>query len=186
MNLVTIKEKLFFKAQQEGLELTTTRTLRLKKKAEEIYNIIQSHGPEAKNFDNSALEAGKVYEEAPYKKTSELPGDIINVMSKTLQKVWMDVFNKAYLHGEDYAQKAAWTVITKIAEKNKDDKWIKKKSKASLETSVTEAVTDMEYEPKDKATLEDIYTMKKIDFLAKRQDLLDKLLKEEKNETPTK
>ena len=94
------------------------------------------------------MESGKVYEEAPYDTIKDLPKNVTNVMSKTLQKVWMEVFNKAYPNGEDYARKAAWTVIKKIAEKNKDGRWVKKKSKATLNTSVREAVQEMEYKPK--------------------------------------
>jgi len=78
----------------------------------------------------------KNYEEAPYNKISELPDSVKNVMSKTLQKVWMDVFNKAYPKGEDYARKAAWNVIKKIAKKNKDGEWVKREVKGSLESEV--------------------------------------------------
>jgi len=100
-------------------------------------------GPEAKNFATIADESisGKVYVQAPYDMVKDLPKTVTNVMSSTLQKVWMEVFNKAYPNGEDYARKAAWTVIQKIASKNKDGKWVKKKSNASLNTAIIEGAS---------------------------------------------
>jgi intein/homing endonuclease/cation transport regulator ChaB len=85
-------------------------------------------GPEARNYNNS-----EVFEQAPYDKITDLPDNVKNVMSKSLQKVWMDIFNKSYPEGEDYARKVAWEVIKRIAQKNKNGQWVRKKSKGSLE-----------------------------------------------------
>lgn len=122
------------------------------------------------------------YEEAPYNKISELPDNIKNVMSNTLQKVWMDVFNDAYPQGEDYARKVAWSVIKKIARKNKKGKWVKKRNTAELDDIVISAVKDI---TPDETTLDDVYKMKKIEFLEKKQELLNKLFNKEDNNEDT-
>jgi len=91
-------------------------------------------GPESRNYNNS-----EVFEQAPYDKISDLPDNVKDVMSKSLQKIWMDIFNKSYPEGEDYARKVAWDVIKRIAEKNSKGIWTRKKSKGSLETAIIEA-----------------------------------------------
>lgn len=80
-------------------------------------------GPEKLNF----VQSDKIFEQAPYKKISELPDNVKNVMGKSLQRIWMDVFNKAINRygDEDIARKVAWSVIKKIARKNKDGKWVR-------------------------------------------------------------
>jgi len=84
-------------------------------------------GPEAKNYTNS----------------SQLPADVKDYMSTTLQNVWMGVFNDAVSKGEEYALNIAWAVIGKIAKPNKDGKWTKKKSKASMDDLVISAVQEI-------------------------------------------
>jgi len=134
-------------------------------------------GLESRNYNNAIKD--KELEKAPYNKLSDLPSNVLDVMSKSLANIWMKVFNDAYSEGEDYARKVAWSVIKKIATKNSDGKWIKKKSKGSIEDLVTSAVKDLEY---NDTTLDDVYKMKKIEFLDKKQELLSKLFSKENNE----
>ena len=121
-------------------------------------------GPEAKNYTNS----------------SELPNEVKDFMSATLQDVWMGVFNGSSKEGPEYASNFAWEVVCKIANKNKSGKWIKKKDKTSMSDLVVSAVNEVEI---PETTLDDVYKMKKIEFLDKKQDLINKLFnKEDKNE----
>ena len=70
------------------------------------------------------IDFSRVYEEAPYKQTSDLP-DSVKVLPSEAQSLWMRVFNQSYPKGEDYARKVAWYVVKKSFKKS-GDKWIKK------------------------------------------------------------
>ena len=131
------------------------------------------------------LDNAKDYEEAPYKKTSELPDGVKNSMSVSLQKVWMKAFNSAYdTNGEEYAIKVAWSVIKKIAKKGKDGKWHRKakQTKASLEKAHIDAIQEIELGMHkayaNTSPLDDLIKIKKLELLEKKQELLDKLSKE--------
>jgi len=137
-----------------------------------------------KTVSKKALIEAKVWEMAPYKKLTELPDNIKNVMSKSLQKTWMDAFNSAFPKGEDYARKVAWSVIKKIATKGKDGKWHRKKTTSSLqlEQAHVEAIQEVELgiEAKNrKVDLDDLLKMKKIELIENKEKLLKKLMKED-------
>jgi len=117
-------------------------------------------GPEAKNYTNA----------------NELPSDVKDFMSATLQNIWLGVFNGASQEGTEYASNFAWEVISKLAKKNDKGKWIKKKDKTSINDLVVSAVNEVEI---PETTLDDVYKMKKIEFLEKKQELLNKLFNKE-------
>jgi len=116
-------------------------------------------GPEKKNFDQSS-----VYEEAPYKKNSELPASV-KVLPAGGQSLWRRVFNENYGKGEDYARKVAWTAVKNVYKKV-GDKWVKK-SKGEIEESL-----------KNSYTLEELSELKRLQLLGKQDKLLSKLLNE--------
>lgn len=118
-------------------------------------------GPEATDFNKAS------YEEAPYKNPGDLPDSIKDNMTVELQKVFVEVFNKTYeKKGEDVAFKTAWSVIKKIAKKDKDGKWIQKKKMSSA------AIEELAGEY---STVEEL----KLEVLQKQQKVLDKLLHED-------
>ncbi|MHA1787858.1 MAG: ChaB family protein [Candidatus Helarchaeota archaeon] len=107
---------------------------------------------------------------APYKEIKELPDKIKNSMTKSLQKVWLKVFNSSYkkYHNDSKAASVAWEVITKIAEKNKDNKWVKKSYQTKQVKSDVEDI------------LKAVLQIKNIELAEKKELLLDRLLNNEK------
>jgi cation transport regulator ChaB len=90
------------------------------------------------------IDFGKVFESAPYKKILDLPSNVTNVLPKSLQKIFMRVFNTTYERNEeeDRARKTAWLVIKKIARKDKKtNMWIKK-SVGSFNLDEVEEIID--------------------------------------------
>jgi len=135
---------------------------------EEEENILPDRkGPESKNFQGD-------FEQAPYNQISELPDNIKNVMNKSLQRIWMHIFNNAYKQykNEDTARKVAWSALKKIAEKGPNGKW-HRKTKGNLEKSGID--------------IQQILEIAKLDIASKQSQLLNKLLgieeEEEKDET---
>jgi len=112
-------------------------------------------GPEKRNYtqsnvvgepidprrqDNTTLN-GKEFEEAPYKKNTDLP-DSVKVLPAGAQTIWREVFNKSYPKGEETAIKIAWTAVKRVYEK-KGDKWIKK-YKGTVENTLDKLLEDLE------------------------------------------
>jgi cation transport regulator len=149
-------------------------------------------GPEAKNFNqaticsncNEPLEQAiddkfcancgheaisDVFEEAPYKKTSDLPDSVKQHMTTELQRVYLEVFNSTFKkYGETRAFKTAWAVIKKLAKKDKDGKWVKKdKINVSSIDKLVEDGTDLT-----------VLNQLKMEILTKQTKLLDKMLNE--------
>ena len=154
-------------------------------------------GPEAKNFNKAAVcnhcseplelaidnkhcgHCGKeviiedVFEEAPYKKTSDLPDSVKTNMSEDLQRVYLEVFNNTYKkYGETRAFKTAWAVIKKVAKKDKDGKWVKKEK---INVSSIDKLIE------DSGGLTELNQLK-MEILTKQTKLLDKMLKENSNQ----
>ncbi len=77
------------------------------------------------NCEEAVTQKDLIYEEAPYKNITELPKQV-QVLPKSGQKIWLEVFNKSYPKGEDYARKVAWTAVKNVYKKV-GDKWVKKK-----------------------------------------------------------
>jgi len=106
-------------------------------------------GIEKENYNRSKDEL----ETAPYNKISDLPAQVRDNMSSSLQSVFMRVFNNALKQykNETRAFKIAWGVIRKIAKKNKNGKWVKKASriKASQEL-INEIVKAIEEDESEK------------------------------------
>ena len=122
-------------------------------------------GPEAKNFNSASKES------TPYNKVSELPDEITEVMSKSLSQTWMEVFNDSVSDNDNEdAIEVAWSVIQKIASKNTDGKWVKKR-KAKLEQSF------------EGASICDLEHLQKLAVLGKQSKLLDKFLAENSGDT---
>ena len=74
----------------------------------------------------------------PYKKTSDLPKGVKDHLPAHAQKIWMEVFNKAYHEyanpakrdnphdsQDEVAAKVAWSVVEK-SYKKVGDKWVKR------------------------------------------------------------
>lgn len=78
---------------------------------------------------------------APYDTIKSLPKSVRDNVSPSLQKVWMDVFNRYYKkYGETRAFRTAWGVIKRISKRNKNGIYVKKGfiNKASLENIIIE------------------------------------------------
>jgi len=81
---------------------------------------------EKKEYDMSSHLEG-----APYQTIKDLPPSIKKVLSSELQSVFMRVFNNAYKQykNETRSFRVAWSVIKKMATKNKKGVWIRKTEK---------------------------------------------------------
>ena len=79
---------------------------------------------------------------APYNKITDLPPSIRKNLSPGLQRTFMSVFNRALRQYKDETKafKTAWSVIKKIAKKDKNGKWVRKArlTKAVLITCLEE------------------------------------------------
>jgi cation transport regulator ChaB len=125
---------------------------------------------ETRNFEVSQKENGKIKEDlvtAPYDDISELP-DTVKVLPDKAKKMWMEVFNSVYKNKKDetIAIKSAWSTVKKYFKKNKDGSWVQKE-KANLDT----------------VDFNELLDVQKLTMLSKQNKLLDKILKENENET---
>ena len=107
-------------------------------------------GVEKRNYfmSNESENDEKVYEEAPYKNINELPDRVKNNMSEELQEIFLKVVNNALKRYNDdtIAFKVAWSVIKKIAKKNKEGKWV---LKSKLKTKSAKEIIDLFLEGKE-------------------------------------
>lgn len=138
-------------------------------------------GPEAKNFDKQAKEdddkkkknkkkykSALEYEEAPYKTNKELP-DSVKVLPAGGQTIWRKTFNSVEEdNDEETAIKIAWSTVKKVYKKV-GDKWVKKSS----------AQLDKELRQMEVA---DLRNLKELEVLRKKEQLLDKLLKQKEED----
>jgi len=96
-------------------------------------------GIEKENYDMSKKEDLEI---APYNKISDLPASIRKNLSPGLQRTFMSVFNRALRQYKDETKafKTAWSVIKKIAKKDKSRKWVRtaRLTKATLITCLEE------------------------------------------------
>lgn len=60
----------------------------------------------------------------PYRKTSELPDNVRNVLPLHAQRIYMSVYNDA-MHDYDNPSRVAWGVVRKHYRKS-GDRWVKK------------------------------------------------------------
>lgn len=92
------------------------------------------------DLEISVIEFAKVLETSPYSKPEDLPARVKNKMNTRLQKVFIRVFNQALKRTKDetIAFKQAWSVISRVAQKNKEGKWEMKKKNTKTEISETE------------------------------------------------
>jgi len=80
---------------------------------------------EAKNWIENNKSSDLVT--APYTTVGDLPKQVKDNMTKDLQRVFIDVFNRSFKkYGETRAFRTAWAVIRKIAQKNSKGIWVKK------------------------------------------------------------
>jgi len=124
-------------------------------------------GPEAKNFDNSSLELSS------YDTNKKLPINIIESLPPAGQTIWRKSFNSILeVSGdEDKARSGAWrNVKLKYKKDVGTEKW-KIKSEKEIEAS---------FESSD---IEDLVAVKQLEILGKKEQLLDKFIKENLNET---
>ena len=79
-------------------------------------------------------------ETAPYTNISELPKSVRDNMTKSLQRTFMRVVNKALdqYDSEDKAFRIAWSVIKRISKKNKAGKWVRKSSRIKASEEIIE------------------------------------------------
>jgi len=106
------------------------------------------------------------YEEAPYKKVSELPDNVKKVLPKSAQKLWMKTFNENYKKdkNDDSARKIAWFVVKKVYKKS-GDKWVLK-NKSEVKASF------------DNTEISELLEIKKLLVLGKQEKILDEILAE--------
>jgi len=127
---------------------------------------------------NSSLEG------APYSDIKELPKQIKDNMSIDLQRTFMKVFNQVYntSQKDSQAMRVAWSVIRKIARKDKKGMWVRKKERENgklTEVTLTKGMLE-EAISKDKepyCALSEVMNQKKLEVADKQIKLLDLLLK---------
>jgi len=95
---------------------------------------------------------GKKLIKAPYNNINQLPKNIKENMSESLQQTFITVFNKAYkqYNSEEKAFQVAWSAIKKIAKKNKNGIWVKKSSRAKLGDNKINRIIKNNYKKGDK------------------------------------
>lgn len=86
----------------------------------------------------------KDLEIAPYKNTNDLPKRVKDNMTSALARTWLKVFNEAYnTYGNDkQASKVAWGLISKIARKNKEGRWVKVSARIKINKAMIEEVME--------------------------------------------
>ena len=124
-------------------------------------------GPEKKNYDNSALEVSS------YDKNKELPTHITEALPPAGQTIWRKSFNSILEASGDEvkARQGAWENVKLKYKKDVDTAKWKRKTPTEIEAS---------FESTD---IEDLVAVKKLALLGKQEQLLNKFLKENLNET---
>jgi len=114
-------------------------------------------GPEKENYQAKELE------QAPYTE-KDYPSQIKNLPIGA-KRIWIKTFNTVYeqTKDEDQARQAAWRNV-KLKYKKVNDKWVRK-TRGELEKSVKEL------------NIDDLIELKKLEVLGKRNKLIEKLLK---------
>lgn len=102
------------------------------KNAKQIQEAVDKANEFMEDFDEAEQIAEIIegqYIQAPYDNINDLPDSVKNNMGVRLQRVFMNVINNSLKNSdsEDVAFKKAWSQISKIAEKNKNGKWVLKK-----------------------------------------------------------
>ncbi|KKK64850.1 hypothetical protein LCGC14_2980070, partial [marine sediment metagenome] len=135
--------------------------------------------PTDKLDDPKKFDIGKkTLKTAPYKNITDLPPAVKNNISSSLQKTFLTVFNKAHVkYGETRAFRIAWSVIRKIAKKNKSGKWIRISSKIKLTYAMVEKVLEED----ETKVINDSIKEKDIELKNKQILLVDKFLKQKKD-----
>lgn len=91
------------------------------------------------NFKQASLEI------APYKSIDDLDIKIKNNMTKSLQRIFMNTFNKALEHygNETTAFRVAWSAIRKLSQKNSKGIWVRiKKSSLDMAKLIEDIIED--------------------------------------------
>jgi len=138
--------------------------------------------PEEKKTDTQDYTNAIEFEEAPYKKNSELPKNVKSNMEASVQTAFRLAFNNAFKEydgDETIAFRVAWAVVRKIAKKSKDGKWVmKRKSKAKdkEEAKITKTINNTLTLLGE--NLEDFNKKQESEINEKKLKLLDKLLGE--------
>jgi len=133
--------------------------------------------------EKQEYDIGKInLEGAPYSTIKQLPKSIRENMTKSLQRVFVSVFNKAYntYNSEERAFKIAWGALKRIAKKNSEGKWVRKGSRAKLTKAILEDVLDAEQDEvlkdlENQAT-EEAFKKTKLEIAKQQKQLLTKLL----------
>ena len=102
-------------------------------------------------------------EEASYKSIEDLPESIRNNMSSKLQKIFLEV-------QKERTKKDAMSVVEKVAEQNKNNKWVMKRKSSNASEQLIEDINLAN-------------ALLKANISEKKDKLLSKLLKEDNNET---
>lgn len=140
----------------------TSEQLPVKKQDDDIPD--DKLGPETRNYITSELET------SVYNKNSELP-DTVKVLPKKAQTVWRSTFNAVYKkdNNEEKAIKIAWSTVKKLYKKVKD-KWVEKANEEREEELVA-------------LSTDDLLKLKREEIMSKQEKLIDKILKDNDNET---
>jgi cation transport regulator len=137
---------------------------------------------EKQEYDQSGKKDNDL-EIAPYKKVGDLPPRVKKNLSPDLQRVFLRVFNRAYeqYQNDTRAFRVAWSVIRKIARKNKKGKWIRKKKRVAgklVPITLTRAVLEEAVAKVDKEIIDETMATKTLEIKDKQSALLDHLLKD--------
>lgn len=130
-------------------------------------------------FDKSAKDD---LEGAPYKTVKDLDPKIRKALSPELRSIFIRVFNDAYetYNNESRAFRVAWSVIKKIARKNKKGIWVRKRKRINgkLEPlKITKSMISEVLDEEEGQAIKEELELKKLELLEKQNQLADKLLK---------
>lgn len=135
--------------------------------------------PDESPNSNSDLEV------APYKSPTDLPASIKRSLAPALQSTFVSVFNKALqtYNSETRAFRVSWSVIKKIARKNKKGLWIRKQQRSQgklIAVKLTKSMITGVLEKEDRSVINEAIELKKLENETKKTQLLDRLLKKDK------
>ena len=148
-----------------------------------------------KEVTQENLVKSKHLEGAPYQTVKNLPPQVKNSLSKDLQSTWMRIFNNAYQQykNETRAFRVAWSVIKKIAYKNKKGIWVRRKKKVNgkikamtISKEILKEALIAEEEIILNEEMEKSKKLVELEIAKKQSKLLDNLLKKGKHDRKEK
>lgn len=132
---------------------------------------------EKKNFKSSVELEG-----APFKHIKDLPDKVKKNTSIEIQRIYLTIFNRAFqtYDNDAVASRVAWSVISKIAKKNKKGEWVRKKKKVEgkmKEVILSQGILEESIAQIEDEIVKEAFDMKALTISEEKKKLLSKLNK---------